>query len=105
MAQNKIGRPGKKEQTRPMIYERARGRGARQVSMSVETAENLDRYVMWGGGGSWRRRRRGAGTHRGLETIAPFCGLSIAPSAAVSPRSGQQDPALWRRCHRARRDR
>ena len=47
MSQSKIGRPGKKEQTRPMIYERARSRVARQVSMSAKTAENLDRYVMW----------------------------------------------------------
>lgn len=47
MAQGKTGRPGKKEQTRPMIYERARSRVARQVSMSAKTAENLDRYVMW----------------------------------------------------------
>ena len=47
MSQCKIGRPGKKEQTRPMIYERARRRVTRQVSMSAKTAENLDRYVMW----------------------------------------------------------
>jgi hypothetical protein len=47
MSQSKIGRPGKKEQTRPMIYERARSRVTRQVSMSAKTAENLDRYVMW----------------------------------------------------------
>jgi len=47
MAQGKIGRPGKKEQTRPMIYERARSRVTRQLSMSAKTAENLDRYVMW----------------------------------------------------------
>ncbi len=30
-----------------MIYERARSRVTRQVSMSAKTAESLDRYVMW----------------------------------------------------------
>jgi hypothetical protein len=47
MSQSKIGRPGKREQTRPMIYERARSSVTRQISMSAKTAENLDRYVKW----------------------------------------------------------
>lgn len=42
----KIGRP-KKEQTKPLIFERVRSRTVRQVSMSAKTAEDLTRYVTW----------------------------------------------------------
>jgi hypothetical protein len=47
MSQGKIGRPGKKDQTRPLIFERVRSRVTRQVSMSAKTGEDLDRYIMW----------------------------------------------------------
>jgi len=47
MSQGKIGRPGKKEQTRPLIFERVRSRVTREVSMSAKTGVNLDRYIKW----------------------------------------------------------
>lgn len=46
MAQAKQGRP-KKEQTKPLIFERIRSRVSRPVSMSAKTSEDLDRYVTW----------------------------------------------------------
>ncbi len=42
----KIGRP-KKAQTKPLIFEHARSRVTRQVSMSAKTADDLGRYVAW----------------------------------------------------------
>jgi len=42
----KVGRP-KKEQTKPLIFEHARSRVTRQVSMSAKTADDLSRYVTW----------------------------------------------------------
>jgi hypothetical protein len=42
----KLGRP-KKEQTKPLIFEHARSRVIRQVSMSAKTADDLGRYVAW----------------------------------------------------------
>jgi hypothetical protein len=44
--ETKIGRP-KKEQTKPLIFEHARSRVTRQVSMSAKTADDLGRYVAW----------------------------------------------------------
>lgn len=44
--ETKIGRP-KKEQTRPLIFEHARSRVTRQVTMSAKTADDLGRYVAW----------------------------------------------------------
>jgi hypothetical protein len=49
MSQAKIGRP-KKEQTKPLIFERIRSRVTRPVSMSAKTGEDLDRYVAWAAG-------------------------------------------------------
>ncbi len=45
----KVGRP-KKEQTKPLIFEHARSRVTRQVSMSAKTADDLARYVTWAAG-------------------------------------------------------
>jgi hypothetical protein len=45
----KVGRP-KKEQTKPLIFEHARSRVTRQVSMSAKTADDLSRYVAWAAG-------------------------------------------------------
>jgi hypothetical protein len=42
----KIGRP-KKEQTKPLIFEHARSRVTRQVSISAKTADDLGRYIAW----------------------------------------------------------
>jgi len=42
----KVGRP-KKEQTKPLIFEHARSRVTRPVSMSAKTAEDLSRYIAW----------------------------------------------------------
>ena len=44
---SKLGRPSKKEQSRPLIFARVRSRVSRQVSMSAKTATTLDRYVKW----------------------------------------------------------
>ncbi len=49
MAQGKIGRP-KNKQTKPLIFERVRGRVERTVSMSPKTADDLDRYIAWAAG-------------------------------------------------------
>ena len=46
MAQAKQGRP-KKEQTKPLIFERIRSKVSRALSMSAKTSEDLDRYVTW----------------------------------------------------------
>ena len=45
----KVGRP-KKAQTKPLIFEHARSRVTRQVSMSAKTADDLSRYVAWAAG-------------------------------------------------------
>ncbi len=43
---SKVGRP-KKEQTKPLIFEHARSRVTRPVTMSAKTAADLSRYVAW----------------------------------------------------------
>jgi hypothetical protein len=45
--EKKKGRPEKPAQTRPLIFERARSRVTRPVSMSAKTADDLARYVAW----------------------------------------------------------
>lgn len=44
--ETKTGRP-KKEQTKPLIFEHARSRVTREVTMSAKTADDLGRYVAW----------------------------------------------------------
>jgi len=46
MAERKLGRP-KKEQSRPLIFQRVRSRVSRQVTMSANTAETLNQYLEW----------------------------------------------------------
>lgn len=46
MSHGKTGRP-KKQQTRPLIFERTHGRVERTINMSPKTAADLDRYVGW----------------------------------------------------------
>ena len=46
MSQVRTGRP-KKEQTKPLIFERIRSKVSREVSMSAKTAEDLAKYVAW----------------------------------------------------------
>lgn len=46
MADKTKGRP-KTDQNRPLIFQRARTRVVREISISAKTAATLDRYVEW----------------------------------------------------------